>query len=136
MMKKKEIKDPEKMPPAKDVDTYLAVLPDDTRIVLEKLRQTIKSAAPKAEETISYRIPAYKFHGPLVFFAAFKGHCSLFVTNSSVLETFKKELEPFQITGTTIHFSPENPLPASLVKKIVRVRMKENEAVKTKREKL
>lgn len=109
------------------VDEYVAVAPQKEHQVLEELRQTIKAAAPEAEETISYRIPTYKYKGPLVHFATFKDHNSFIVINKSVLETFKKELEDFTTSGTTIHFSSENPLPEELVKKIVKERMKQNE---------
>ncbi len=114
--------------PARDVDAYLASLPEARRAALEKLRAAIKSAAPKAEELISYRIPAYKQNGMLVFFAAFKDHCSLFPASRSILTTFSSELAPFKISGTAIHFSPEHPLPAALVKKIVKARIAQNEA--------
>jgi uncharacterized protein YdhG (YjbR/CyaY superfamily) len=113
--------------PAKDINAYLAAVPQDVRIVLEKLRKTIKAAAPKAEETISYQIPTFKYLGPLVFFAAFKCHCSFFVASKAIIKTFGSELEPFDTAGTTIHFSAEHPLPATLVKKIVKARIKENE---------
>lgn len=79
---------------AKTVDEYLAALPQKERAVLQELRETIRSAAPQAEEVISYRIPLYKHHGHVVGFAAFKNHCSLFVTNSAVREQFARELEP------------------------------------------
>jgi uncharacterized protein YdhG (YjbR/CyaY superfamily) len=118
---------------AKNIDGYLAALPDEVRFALEKLRKTIKAAAPKAEEVISYQMPAFKYHGPLVFFAAFKSHCSLFVASKTILKTFATELKPFHTAGTTIHFSPENPLPATLVKKIVKARIKENELHAAKR---
>ena len=110
------------------VDDYLAALPAKERAVLEELRRVIKSAAPEAEEVISYRIPLYKHHGHLVGFAAFKNHCSLFVTNSAVPKKFTKELEPYQVEHTTIRFSVEKPLPAALVKNIVKSRIAENEA--------
>jgi uncharacterized protein YdhG (YjbR/CyaY superfamily) len=113
--------------PAKDVNAYLAAVPLDMRVVLEKLRQTIKAAAPMAEEVISYRIPTYKYHGPLVHFAAFKDHCSFIVVNKSILELFNNELKPYDTSGTTIHFSAENSLPTTLITKIVKVRIKENE---------
>lgn len=87
-----------------------------------------RAAASEAEETISYRIPTYKYHGPLVHFAAFEDHLSLIGVHRLVLETFKNELEGFHTSGTTIHFSAENPLPPALVEKIVRARMQENEA--------
>ena len=78
----------------KAVDAYLAALPAKERAVLQELRQVIRSAAPEAEEVISYNIPLYKQHGDLVGFAAFKNHCSFFVTNSAVREQFAEELEP------------------------------------------
>jgi uncharacterized protein YdhG (YjbR/CyaY superfamily) len=115
-------------PSVKTVDDYLAALPAKERAVLQELREVITSAAPQAEEVISYNIPLYKHHGHLVGFAAFKHHCSLFVTNSAVPKQFAKELEPYEVKHTTIQFSVENPLPAALVSKIVRWRIAENEA--------
>jgi len=111
----------------KTVEDYLAAVPKEARAALGKLRKTIKAAAPKAEEVISYRMPAFKYHGPLVYFAAFKNHCSLFPASKSILKSFKSELEPYVTTGATIHFTAENPLPAALVKIIVKARIKENE---------
>jgi uncharacterized protein (DUF1697 family)/uncharacterized protein YdhG (YjbR/CyaY superfamily) len=119
-------KDPKKNLPAKDVDGYLAALPKETRVMLEKLRKTIQAAAPMAEEVISYRMPAYKYHGPLVFFAAFKDHCSLFAVGKAILKQFGDELRPFVTSGTTIHFTADRPLPAALVRKIVKARIEEN----------
>ncbi len=113
--------------PAKTVDEYLRALPEAMRTTLETVRQSIKAAAPQAEEVISYRIPTYKYRGPLVHFAAFKDHCSLVVVSKSILEILEQELQSYKISGTTIHFSPEKPLPAILVKKIVEARIKENE---------
>ena len=103
-------------------------LPKRYRPVLEKLRRTIRAAAPKAEEVISYQIPMFKYHGPLVFFAAFRNHCSFYVVSKPIMEVFTSELKPWDTSGTTIHFSAKNPLPASLVKKIVKARIEENEA--------
>jgi uncharacterized protein YdhG (YjbR/CyaY superfamily) len=108
------------------VDDYIAAAPEKARTILDKLRKTIKAAAPEAEETISYRIPTYKYHGLLVHFAAFKNHNSFIVVNKSILETFKGELEDYPTSGTTIHFSAENPLPEELIKKIVYERIKQN----------
>jgi uncharacterized protein YdhG (YjbR/CyaY superfamily) len=87
------------------VDQYLADVPEDVRTALEKLCETIKVAAPKAEEVISYQIPTYKYHGPLVHFAAFKNHSSFIVVNKSILDTFKSELADYDTNGTTIHFT-------------------------------
>jgi uncharacterized protein YdhG (YjbR/CyaY superfamily) len=126
---KKGGQDMKKGAPAKDIDCYLAPLPKEQRLTLEKLRKTIKSAAPKAEEGISYQIPVFKYQGPLVFFAAFRDHLSLFVPGKdAILKPFRSELRPFKVSGATIHFSPENPLPASLVKKIVEARIAANSA--------
>lgn len=112
----------------KTVDDYLATLPQDQRALLENLRRQIKAAAPKAEEIISYRIPTFKYYGPLVHFLARKEYCSFIVVSKSALEGFRSELKTYVISGTTIHFSAENPLPAPLVRKIVKARIKENEA--------
>jgi uncharacterized protein YdhG (YjbR/CyaY superfamily) len=116
------------MPPAPpDVDTYINNLPPGQREAMQKVRTAIKEAAPKAQEVISYQIPGYKYLGPVVYIAAFKNHCSLFGISKSLLETFKKELSKFEVAGTTIHFTPEKPLPVSLIKKIVKARVKQNE---------
>jgi uncharacterized protein YdhG (YjbR/CyaY superfamily) len=111
----------------KTVDEYLKDLPSEVSGMLNKLRATIKSAAPHAEEIISYQIPTYKYHGALVHFAAFESHCSFFVVSKSILTMFEKELEPYKTSGTTIHFSTAKPLPVALVKKIVKARIKDNE---------
>jgi uncharacterized protein YdhG (YjbR/CyaY superfamily) len=73
-------------------------------------------------------MPAYKLNGPLVYFAAFKSHCSFFPGSKRIVKRFGKELSPFHATGGTIRFSPDHPLPSSLVQRIVRARIKENEA--------
>ena len=114
--------------PAKNVDEYLKALPEDVRTTLEKLRHTIKAAAPEAEEIISYQIPTYKYMGPLVHFAAQKNHCSLTFVSANILKIFEKELKSYKVSGRTIHFTPDKPLPASLVEKIVKERIRENEA--------
>lgn len=114
----------------KTVDDYLAALPPEVQAVLEQLRHAIKTAALQAEELISYRIPTYKYLGPLVHFAAFKDHCSFIVVNKSIITEFKTKLQGFKTTGTTIHFTAENPLPAELVQEIVKTRISQNEALK------
>src|SRR3990172_2548432 len=87
--------------PARDVDGYLEVLPKEARITLEKLRKSIKAAAPKAEESISYQIPTYKYHGPLVHFVARDDYCSFIVVSKTILKTFEGELKPYDTSGTT-----------------------------------
>jgi uncharacterized protein YdhG (YjbR/CyaY superfamily) len=127
LKKKGDLKETDRGANPETVDEYIAAAPLKEHQVLEDLRRTIKAAAPEAEETISYRIPTYKYKGPLVHFAVFKNHNSFIVVNKSILETFQKELEDFTTSGTTIHFSSENPLPEELVKRIVEERMKQNE---------
>jgi uncharacterized protein YdhG (YjbR/CyaY superfamily) len=114
--------------PAVTVDRYLAELPDDVRAVLEKLRRTIKSAAPKGEEGISYGMPVYKYKGALVYFGAFTNHCSFFIASKAVAAAFEGDLKDFHTSGVTVHFSADHPMPSTLVKKIVRARIAENEA--------
>jgi uncharacterized protein YdhG (YjbR/CyaY superfamily) len=122
------------MEPAKNVDTYLKKLPADVKSMLGKVRRENKAAAPKAEEVISYGIPTYKYKGPLVHFAAFKDHCSFVVVSKSAAEMFRDEFKNYKFSGRTVHFTPENPLPADLIKRIVKVRIKENEELEGMKE--
>jgi uncharacterized protein YdhG (YjbR/CyaY superfamily) len=112
---------------SKTVDEYLNKLPEQERKDLERLRKIIKREAPKAEELISYRMPAYKYKGMFLSFAAFKEHCSLFVMSRTLLNEFKKELKDYYTSIGTIRFTTEKPLPAALVKKIIKAKIKENE---------
>jgi uncharacterized protein YdhG (YjbR/CyaY superfamily) len=112
---------------AETVDEYIASAPEYSRRTLRELRKTIKDAAPKAEEVISYQMPAYKHFGILVYFAAFKDHMSLFVPGISESKKFKSRLKEFRVSGATIHFTADEPIPKSLVKDIVKMRVKENE---------
>jgi len=114
----------------KNVDEYLARVPEPARSTLNKVRAAIRSAAPaEATEAISYGIPTFKYKGPLIWFAAFSNHCSLFPT-ASVIEAFKNELKGFDTSKGTIHFPVDQPLPAALVKKMVKARMAEKEQKK------
>ena len=114
----------------KSVDEYLAGVPEPARSALNKVRAAIRSAVPpEATETISYRIPAFKYKGMLVWFAAFTNHCSFFPT-ASVIEAFKNELKTYPISKGTIQFPTDKPLPAALVKKMVKMRVAQNEGKK------
>jgi uncharacterized protein YdhG (YjbR/CyaY superfamily) len=114
----------------KTVDEYLARVPEPARGTLNKIRAAIRSAAPPgAAEIISYGMPAFKHKGVLVWFAAFSNHCSLFPT-ASVIKAFKNELKDFHTSKGTIHFPVDKPLPAALVKKMVKARMAEKEQKK------
>jgi len=111
----------------KNIDEYLARVPQPARSTLSRIRAVIRSVAPpEATEAISYGIPAFKYKGMLVWFAAFSKHCSLF-PGSSVIEAFKDELEGFSISKGTIQFPVDKPLPVALVKKLVKARIVENE---------
>ena len=112
---------------AKDIDTYLDALPEEARATLEKIRKIIKATAPAAVEGISYQIPTYKYHGMLVSFAAFPNHCGFYV-GTYIMEEFKDELKPYDTGKGTIRFPVNKPLPATLVRKIVKARMAQNEA--------
>jgi uncharacterized protein YdhG (YjbR/CyaY superfamily) len=115
-------------PNPKTHDTYLATLPQPQRAALEKLRKTIKSAAPKADECISYQLCAFRQNGPLVAYGATKNHCAFYLMSGTTLEKFKTDLKPFDTSKGTIRFQPENPLPATLVRKLVKARIAENAA--------
>lgn len=117
------------MPKApKTVDEYLKALPLRVQKTLGQVRNAIKAACPDAEEVISYQIPAYKYKGQrIIYFAAFKNHCSIYAMGYSIIEKFKDKLKPYEVSGTTIHFPTDKPLPASLVKKLVKARIKQNE---------
>jgi uncharacterized protein YdhG (YjbR/CyaY superfamily) len=115
------------------VDAYLSSAPPEFQSVLDQVRNAIRSAAPKAEEVISYQIPTYKQNGPLVHFKWGKKYCSFIVVSLTVIQKFKDELESFELSGRTIHFSNEHPLPPALVKKIVKTRIKENEEIANKK---
>jgi len=109
------------------IDEYLASVKPEQRAALQKLRQTIHAVAPKAEECISYGIPAFRLNKrSLVFFGAWANHCSFYPGSSTTLKEFRGDLKGFQITKGTIRFACDNPLPTTLVKKLVKARMAEN----------
>ena len=109
----------------KTVDAYIAMFPKDVQVILEEMRQAIREAAPQAQETISYRMPAFKQNGILVWFAAHKSHIG-FYPRVSAIEAFKEELRDYQVTKGTVKFFLDKPIPYDLVKKMVRFRVKEN----------
>ena len=109
------------------VAAYLRAVPPAPRAALQKLRKTIKAAAPEATELISYGIPAYKHHGMLVYFAAFKQHCSLFGVGTALMKTHQKALATYKLSKGTIQFTADQALPTALVRKLVKARIAENE---------
>ena len=107
------------------VDKYLAAVPEPARSTLSIIRANLRAALPTdAEEVISYRIPAFKHNRIVLWYAAFSDHCSLFPT-ASVIAKFKKELAGYKISKGTIQFAVDRPLPATLLKRIVKARLAE-----------
>lgn len=114
-----------KMTPPKDVKSYIASFPSAVQTRMQALRKTIKSAAPKAEEMISYGMIGYKYLGMLVYFAGWQSHIGFYPAGR--LEAFNEELEGYQRSKGTIQFPLDKPLPVRLISKIVKYRVKENE---------
>lgn len=112
------------------VEEYLANLPDERRAPMEQLRQAIRAAAPEATETIAYNMPAYRSHGGqfLVSFDAYKRHYSLFPSTDGMVEELGDELRPYLAGKGTIRFPADRPIPTDLVRRIVEIRVRENEA--------
>ena len=110
------------------IDEYLATLSSDKRTALEKLRRAIKSAAPKAEECISYQMPSFRLNGRmLVSFAAWANHCA-FYPGSYPLDVHRHELKTYDTSKGTLRFPIDRPLPAALVRKLVKARIEQNTA--------
>jgi uncharacterized protein YdhG (YjbR/CyaY superfamily) len=113
----------------KTVDDYLRTLPENVRATLEKLRQAIRVAAPQAEEVISYGVPSFKYNGGLVGFGAANKHCAFYVMSPAVMKAFGDELKEYDTSPGALRFPHDKPLPAALVKKLVKARIKENEEI-------
>jgi uncharacterized protein YdhG (YjbR/CyaY superfamily) len=107
------------------IDDYIAAFPKDVQSILAKIRATIRRAAPGAVESISYRIPTYKLNGPLVYFAGFKGHVSLYPVTSPIKKKFAKELSSYQMSTGTVRFPLDQPIPYALIGRIVKFMVQE-----------
>jgi uncharacterized protein YdhG (YjbR/CyaY superfamily) len=107
------------------IDDYIATFPEETQKILQELRDTIKAAAPDAQEKISYQMPAFTLKGNLVYFAAFKNHIGFYPTPSGT-EAFKHEISIYQGAKGSIRFPIDKPLPLKLISKIVKFRIAEN----------
>ena len=110
---------------AGNIDEYIEQFPANVQAILQKLRATIKKTAPAAEETISYQIPAFRYHGMLVFFAGYKNHVGFYPT-SSPMKVFKDRLTSYKTSKGAIQFPIDKALPLTLVKDIVKFKVKEN----------
>ncbi len=118
------------MPPTKKrpttIDEYLAAVRDDQRPALEKLRRAIQAAAPQAHECICYGLPAFRFDGrPLVCFRAAASHCAFHPMSGAIVAAHQDELKTYSTSKGTVRFQPEKPLPAALVRKLVKARIAE-----------
>ena len=112
----------------KSVGEYLARVPEPARSTLNKMRAVIQSVVPAGTtEVLSYGIPTFRYKRALVAIAAFKDHCSFFPMGSSALDAFEEELKDFRVSKGTLHFPLDKPMPVTLVKKIVRARIAQNE---------
>jgi uncharacterized protein YdhG (YjbR/CyaY superfamily) len=108
-----------------NIDSYISLQPDKVKPLLEKIRTTIKSAAPAAEEVISYGMPAFKYHGIVVYFAACKNHIGFYPTGSGIAN-FEEELALFETSKGAVKFPYNKPIPYSIITKIVKFRVKQN----------
>jgi len=117
------------IPAGAQIDARLAALPADQRAALQALRETIAAAAPEAEETISYAMPAFRYRKrALVSYDGFKAHCSLFPMSAELIESHREELAGFATAKGTLQFTPARPIPGDLVAMIVRERMTQIDA--------
>jgi uncharacterized protein YdhG (YjbR/CyaY superfamily) len=110
---------------ASDIDEYISAFPADTQKLLEQLRATIRKAAPRAEETISYGMPAFKLHGVLVYFAAYARHIGFYPTGTGIA-AFTKELSAYKSSKGAVQFPLDKPLPLALIRKMVQFKVRED----------
>lgn len=110
---------------AKNIDEYIAGFPKDVQEVLERIRATIREAAPEAKETINYQIPTFTLYGNLVHFAAFEKHIGFYPTPTGI-EQFKQELSVYKGAKGSVQFPLDEPIPYDLISRIVKFRVKEN----------
>jgi uncharacterized protein YdhG (YjbR/CyaY superfamily) len=116
----------------KSVDEYIKTFPSDIQNILKQVRQTIKKAAPEAEETINYQIPTFKLNGNLVHFAAFKNHIGFYPAPSG-LKAFEKEISKYKSSKGSVQFPIDEPIPMALISRIVKYRVKENSLKKLRK---
>jgi uncharacterized protein YdhG (YjbR/CyaY superfamily) len=110
----------------KSVDDYIAAQPETTQAILARVRHAIRRAVPDADEVISYQMPTYKKNGkPVIYFAGWKEHFSLYPAGARLVAAFEKELAPYAISKGTIRFPLNEPVPVKLIERIVRFRDKE-----------
>ena len=109
----------------KTIDEYIAGFPQDVQVILEKIRRTVREAAPDAEEAIKYQMPTFRLKGNLVHFAAFKNHIGFYPVPTGI-EAFKDELSVYEGGKGSVRFPLDRPIPYDLISRIVQFRVKEN----------
>ncbi|WP_353181777.1 DUF1801 domain-containing protein [Parapedobacter lycopersici] len=115
---------------ANNVEEYIASIPDSAqRATLEQVRAIIKNAIPGVEESISYQLPAYRYHGVLIYFGAWKNHWALYPVSSAMKETFRDQLAAYKLTKGGIQFPWDEPFPRKLITRLVEERIAENLAI-------
>ena len=119
--------------PPQTIDEYIAGFPEDIQAILEKIRMTIREAAPEAKETISYQMPTFTLYGNLVHFAAFKKHIGFYPVPSGI-EKFKKELSVYKGAKGSVQFPLDQPIPYDLISDIVKFRVQESNAAAKKKQ--
>jgi uncharacterized protein YdhG (YjbR/CyaY superfamily) len=113
---------------SQEVEAYLAKLPEPARTTLEKVRASIRSIVPaETTEVISYGMPSFHYKGGLIGYAAFKNHCSLFPMNAALIDSMKDELKEYRTSKGTLQFAVDKPLPAALLRKMIKARVADNE---------
>ncbi len=112
------------------IDQYIAQQSEAVQQLLERIRQTVKAAAPEAVESISYQMPAFKYHGALVYFAAYKNHIGFYPTGSGI-KAFQKEISVYKNSKGAVQFSLDQPIPYGLITKMVHFKLKESSIKKT-----
>ncbi|MGH2582649.1 MAG: iron chaperone [Anaerolineales bacterium] len=127
-MNKTKSKEIQALEVVEEINSILAPAPMEHRATLQKIRETIRAAVPEAVEAISYGLPAFKYKGkPLAGYGSYKDHCMYFPMSGNVTAKLKKELQGYKTSKGGIHFQPDKPLPATLVRKLVRARIEEIE---------
>lgn len=122
-------------PKVTTVDEYLELFEGTAKKKLTELRAIVRATVPDAQELISYAIPAYKYHGWLVYFSGYAKHVSVSFPPQSIMQAFEKELAPYKSSKSTVQFPLDQPLPGELIKKMLRYKMKENEELEAQKTK-
>lgn len=119
----------------KSIDEYIETFPEDIQVILKKVRQIVHSAVPEAEEVISYQLPAFKYHGFILYFGAYTNHFSISAPPPT-FEVFKKELEGYEVSKSAVKFPYEKPVPVELISEIAKYRAKKNLENEQKKKKI